>query len=165
MGELMFHEVRADIEPFVQYRSRHGPEAVRTHFVLRDTHSLHGRADGAAAHGAAGAARAGKHVFALACQRPQLLENRHRLLGQRHDERLAHLHLVAGNAHQPSAQVYVGPFRRSQFAGAKEHQGRKFQRCTGEWAALHVRIKGSQQGAHGRGVNKCREVLAHRRRQ
>jgi len=58
-------------------------------------------------------------------ERLELAQNRQRLLRERHDVLLGHLHAARGNPPFGIGKIELGPFRRPQLSGADEDERRK----------------------------------------
>ena len=62
--KLVFDQIGAHAQHFIQNRARHRPEAVTAHFVLGKAHAAQGGQNGVVAHRAAGATGTGEQVAA-----------------------------------------------------------------------------------------------------
>ena len=96
----------------------------------------------------------------------QLTQQHQRLLGQRYDMLLAHLHFLGGNAPMGfvAVEIKLRPLRMTQFTGTHEQQRCELQ-CIGSDHVPGIAVDGSQQLSYASRLRDRRMVLGYHRRQ
>ena len=145
--QLVFEEMRRNMQDFVERRPRHGAKPVTRHDVLLDPHATQGRKDGIVRHRASITTRPWEDEHPGAGHGMQRAEDRYGLRGQRHDVRrlcLRHKESPLGGV-----QIDVCPLGLSQFSRPDEHQWRETQ-CAGDNRRALIAVEHAQE---------CREFL------
>ena len=125
MGELVFDEIGADAEHFIQNHPCHRPEAVPAHLFLVDSHASHGSENGVVAYWSLVRPCPRKCKATAAGERVQFAQNFQGLPGERDNMR----GVGFGYGTAPPRRVQVDlRIQPCELARAYEYQGRKAQR-------------------------------------
>ena len=125
MSQLMFYEIRANLQHFVKDGSRHCPESMAGHFVLFKTHSPQGRKNAVVAHRPFRCPRAWEYIPAGAGQGIQFPQDFNGLACQRNQMRLPGLHFLGRNIPFRRIKIDFRPFRLAKLARTHEKERSK----------------------------------------
>ena len=144
--------------------SRHRPETVRRHIVVRVAHPAQRCSHGVLAHRAFAREQARKHVPTVPGDRMRLAQNLHGAIGQWDKVRSATefsldraFHLGRRNTPGPSIKIDFGLLHPANASGTLKQQRRQLKRRPRQRLSA-VRGNRAHQGAHSRGLGHLRST-------
>ena len=164
MSELVFNEIRADTQNFIEHGASHRAETVARHFIFLEAHAAESGEDCVVTHRADKGARTRKYETAFPGLRMEFFQDIDRLPRQRNQMRLPHFHPLRRNGPFRLFEIDFGPLRPSQLSWSDKNQRSEPQCALRSEIALIV-IDGPQQPSDLVRVSYCGEVAGDTWRQ